>query len=298
MSWRPIYWPTRHEEDAVGTAGCAGAALLSGQTGNGDSQVGVGQKRTALITGASAGLGAEFARQFAARGYDLVLVARRVDRLHILAEELRSTHVIKVTIWPADLSDPTAPTALVRELGQLQQHIDVLVNNAGSAGPDLLQERDWAVHRRYQELMMTSAVALAHELVPPMVERGYGRVLNVASMAGRIMRGGDTTYGPAKAFLIAHSEALAGSLQGSGVRVMALCPGFVRTEFHTEPELHALRDSIPGWLWYDAQTVVREGLSALERGRVVYVSGRLYRRLDAFTGMRAVRALVRRWRRA
>lgn len=248
----------------------------------------------ALITGASAGLGEEFARQLAQHGYSLVLVARRQDRLDALAAELRTEYAVEVTALVADLSDPNAPAELSAQLTGLSLDIDLLVNNAGAAGPGLLEDRDWAAHRAYQELMMTSCAALNHLLLPGMIERKYGRVLNVASMAGRIMRAGDTTYGPAKAWMIAHSEALASTVRGTGVQVMALCPGFVRTEFHADPSMHALRDAIPNWLWYSKQTVVSEGLAALERGRVVYLSGRLYRWVDPLAQSVLTRWLLRR----
>ena len=254
-------------------------------------------ERTALITGASAGLGAEFARQLAGQGMHLVLVARREGRLASLAQELSAAHAIQATVIVADLSQASAPAALLAELRQRNLTIDVLINNAGSAGPDLLLDRDWAEHRAYVELMMTSAAALAHLLVPGMVERGFGRVLNVASMAGRLMRANDMTYGPAKAYLIALSEALASSVKGTGVNVMALCPGFTRTEFHSEPQMHALRDAIPEWLWYDAEVVVAEGLRALARGRVVYSSGWLYRLVDPLTQSVFSRFLLRSLRR-
>lgn len=227
-----------------------------------------------------------------------MLLARRADRLAALAQELSAAHGVQVHTVVSDLTDSEAPQALFAELERHNLSIDILINNAGSAGPDLLDDRDWAQHRAYTELMMTSAAALAHLLVPGMVGRGYGQVMNVASVAGRLMRANDTTYGPAKAYLIALSEALASTLEGTGVQVMALCPGFTRTEFHSEPHMHALRDAIPDWLWYDAAVVVEEGLRALSRGRVVYSSGRLYRLIDPFTQSVFTRFLLRRIRRS
>jgi hypothetical protein len=236
--------------------------------------------RTALVTGASAGLGAEFARQLGARGYDLVLVARRQDRLDDLAAELRSRYGHAVTVLAADLADPDAPERLRRSLDERGIAVDYLVNNAGAAGPSLLDEPDWPTLRRYLELMIDSVAHMCHLFVPPMRERGWGRVINVASVAGRVARAGDATYGPAKAYVVALSEGLAATLKGSGVNVCALCPGFTHTEFHDVGGLTEMKAGTPGFLWYDADVVVREGLDAVERGRPILPSGRLYRWLD------------------
>ncbi len=238
------------------------------------------ERRTALITGASAGLGTEFARQLAARGCDLVLVARRRERLEALADELRESAGVSVTVLAADLSEPDAPETLRQALAADGTPVDILVNNAGAAGPDLLEERDWQVQRRYLELMMISVAHMCHLFVPAMRERGFGRVINVASVAGRVARSGDTNYGPTKAYVVALSEGLAATLKGTGVHVTALCPGFTHTEFHETAGLQEMKASTPGVLWYDAHVVVREGLAAVERGRSVQVSGRIYRLLD------------------
>lgn len=250
-------------------------------------------KRRALVTGASAGLGVEFARQLAARGHDLLLVARRQDRLESVADEIRTAHAVDVVACAADLSDREAPARLetfVRERGLA---IDVLVNNAGSAGPDLLADRDWAAHAAFLELMMLSVTQMCHRFVPPMRERGFGRVINVSSFAGRLARPAGANYGPAKAYLVALSEELALVLRGSGVHVCALCPGFVHTEFHETAGLMAMKRGLPEFVWYDAATVVREGLDAVERGRPIYASGRLYRWLDPFAQSVWLRPLLK-----
>lgn len=233
--------------------------------------------RRALITGASAGLGAEFARQLAARGNDLVLVARRADRLEALARELREAHGVNVAVFAADMSDPAAPARLSRETEARGWPIDYLVNNAGSEGPDLIRTRDWSRNEAYLRLMMTSVAAMCHEFIPGMLERGHGRVINVASVAGQITVGGDYSYGPTKAYLIALSKALAASFRDEGVKVLALCPGFTHTDFHASERLTEMKKATPKFIWYDADVVVREGLGALERGRAEYSSGRLYR---------------------
>jgi uncharacterized protein len=238
------------------------------------------EKRTALITGASAGLGSEFARQLAGQGFDLVLVARRREKLEDLAAELRRDPGVAVTVVAADLAQPDAPEAIQRSLDEAGVHVDYLVNNAGAAGPDLLEERNWQGQRDYLELMMVSVAHLCHRFVPAMVERGWGRVINVASVAGRVARAGDTNYGPSKAYVIALSEGLAASLKGTGVNVSALCPGFTHTEFHAVGGLQDMKDGTPGLLWYDADVVVREGIRAVERGKPIQISGRLYRMVD------------------
>jgi short-subunit dehydrogenase len=125
--------------------------------------------------------------------------------------------------------------------------------------------------------MMTSVAAMCHEFIPSMVERGFGRVLIVASVAGRLTVGGDYSYGPTKAYLIAMSKALAATFRPEGVHVMALCPGFTHTDFHSSDRLTEMKSNMPKWLWYDADVVIREGLAALERGKDEYTSGRLYR---------------------
>ncbi|MEN8158573.1 MAG: SDR family oxidoreductase [Myxococcota bacterium] len=234
----------------------------------------------ALVTGASAGLGVEFARQLAARGVGLLLVARREERLRALALELGEEDGVRADVLAADLSEADAAAgieAFVRERGL---RVDWLVNNAGSAGPDLLEDRDWSEQRRFFELMMISVAELCHRFVPAMRERGFGRVINVSSFAGRLARPAGANYGPAKAYLVALSEELALALRASGVHVTALCPGFTHTDFHEAAGLMDMKRALPGFIWYDAETVVREGLDAVERGKAIHVCGRIYRWLD------------------
>jgi hypothetical protein len=231
----------------------------------------------ALITGASAGLGSEFARQLAAAGHGLILVARRTQPMETLAEELRERYGIAVDIMTADMCDESAPARLFAETQQRGLQVDYLINNAGSEGPDLINERDWAKHDAYLRLMMTSVAAMCHEFVPGMIERGFGRVLNVASVAGLLTVANDYSYGPTKAYLVALSKALASTYKEHGVYVMALCPGFTHTDFHASERLTIMKSNMPKFAWYDADVVIREGLAALEKGKDVYTSGRLYR---------------------
>ncbi len=247
----------------------------------------------ALITGASAGLGMEFARQLATDGHGLILVARRAEPMEALAAELREEHGIAVDIITADMSVPTASGDLFAETERRGLQVDYLVNNAGSEGPDLIETRDWPRHEAYLRLMMTSVAGMCHEFIPGMIERGFGRVLNVASVAGRLTVNGDYSYGPTKAYLIALSKALASTFKSDGVHVMALCPGFTHTDFHASDRLAAMKGGMPKFLWYDADVVIREGLGALEKGKDEYTSGRLYRFLVPILKPRWMQGLIK-----
>ena len=254
----------------------------------------------ALVTGASAGLGAEFARQLAARGKNLLLVARRVEPMERLGDELREANNIDVTVFAADMSDASAPAQIQVFANASELQIDYLINNAGTAPPDLIRDGDWSAHNAYLDLMLVSVAEMCHRFIPPMRERGFGKVLNVASVAGLISLAEDYSYGPTKSYLVALSRALSKTFKADGVDVTALCPGFTHTDFHATPKLTEMKNGMPGFLWYDADVVVRDGLNALEKGREVCVSGRLYRYLlvplmrTRLAGWLAARLNVRR----
>lgn len=194
-----------------------------------------------------------------------------------LAEKLHDEYGIKVDVMKSDLSLPGAPSEIFDEVVARGLSVDFLVNNAGANGPDLLQKRDWSASQRYIELMMTSVAAMCHHFIPPMIRRGAGNVINVASVAALITVPGDYSYGPTKAYLVAISKALNVSLQHTGVSVLALCPGFTHTEFHNSEALTKMKRSTPDFIWYDADIVIREGLDAAAKGKDVYISGRIYR---------------------
>ncbi|MEK9655856.1 MAG: SDR family NAD(P)-dependent oxidoreductase [Halieaceae bacterium] len=234
----------------------------------------------ALITGASAGLGAEFARQLGAMGKPLILVARRQERLTLLAEDIRSAHSVQVETISADLSDAKSAEEIANICASHNWQVDWLINNAGVAGPDLLNDRDWQAQLTFFQLMMLSVADLCHRFVPGMAERGYGRVINVASVAARVPRSGGCNYGPAKAYLVALSEELQLTVASSGVNVSALCPGFTHTDFHQTAGLMDMKNKMAKWLWYDADVVVRDAINGVEKGKAIVVSGRLYRWLD------------------
>jgi short-subunit dehydrogenase len=235
-------------------------------------------RRRALVTGASAGIGGEFARQLAAHGCDLALTARREDRLQALASELRATHGIDVQVIADDLADPAAPARLVAAATRDRGAVDILVNNAGYGVPGRYDKVDWNTHARFMQVLVGAPLHLCHLLLPAMRERGYGRIINVASLAGLVpATPGNTLYAPAKAFLMRVSQALALENRAHGIHVCALCPGFTHSEFHDVSQARVLVSKLPGWMWSNADDVVRQGLDAVERGQVVYVPGRVNR---------------------
>jgi short-subunit dehydrogenase len=249
---------------------------------------------TTLITGASAGLGAEFAAQLAEYGYDLVLVARRADRLEPLGASLTDRFGVNVLVVAADLSLPGVPTSVQQQVAEAGIEIDYLVNNAGASGPDLIRDRDWDEHEAFFRLMMTSVAQMCHLFIPDMQRRGFGRVINVASVAGLVALSDSANYGPVKRYVVGLSEELANKVKGDGVHVTALCPGFTHTEFHDVAGLTQMKSRMPKLLWYDASVVVREGRQAVESGKSVQVSGSLYRLLVPLLRFRLVQRIAAR----
>jgi uncharacterized protein len=225
--------------------------------------------RTVLITGASAGIGAALARTYAAQGWNLILTARREGPLQTLADELTAAHPVTATVICEDLSDPAAPERLVAAIAARGVSVDGLVNNAGFSRVTGFLATDLTAHRAMIQVMLTAPIELSRLLLPGMVERGFGRVLNVASLAGQMpATGGDTLYGPIKSFLIKASQGLHLETRGTGVHVTVLNPGYTLTEFH---DVNGSRDQVskayPAWMWMDADRVARIGYDACEANR-------------------------------
>lgn len=241
-----------------------------------------GNSRWALVTGASAGIGAAFANELAARGMSLVLTARREDRLQALATQLQSTHSIRAECIVADLADPAAPATIAAELEHRSIAIDILVNNAGYGVPGHFLTSTWQTHADFIQVLITAPCDLTYRLLPGMRERRYGRILNIASLAGHLPgSAGHTLYAASKAFAIRFSQSLALENIEHGVNVCAVCPGFTYSEFHEVTGTRALVSKMPKWMWMQAADVARIGLDAAERGEIVCVTGRANRAIKA-----------------
>ena len=231
------------------------------------------QQKTALITGASSGIGAAFAEVFASEGYRLVLTARREARLHAVAERLAREHGVQVDVVPADLTQRGAATHLYAELQRRQLVIDALVNSAGFGAPGKYTDAEWHVHEDMLQVMAVGTSELTYRVLPGMVERGHGRIINVASIAGLAPAGAGTMYGAAKTFVVSFSVSLAREVARHGVSVTAVCPGLTRTEFHQAPGMHDTVKGVPGWMWMAPLTVARQGFAAAAAGKGVIVNG-------------------------
>ncbi len=244
------------------------------------------RRRTALITGASAGIGVAFAEQFAARGYDLVLTARREERLRTLGVRLEGTHGIRTQVMPFDLSEADAVKRLAEALSTTGIEVDALVNNAGYGVPGRYLRNSWETHDAFLRVLTTAVAELTYRLLPGMVERRFGRIINVASLAGLVpASAGHTLYGASKSFVIRFSEALALETAQHGVHVSAVCPGFTYSEFHDVNGMRAKVSRMPSFLWMDAARVAREGYDAVEAGTSVYIPGRVNRAIAGLSAM-------------
>jgi short-subunit dehydrogenase len=231
--------------------------------------------RLALVTGASAGIGAAFARIMAAHGYDLALTARREDRLKALADEIRLSHGVEVLILPADLADPAAPRALLARIAEHGRDVDALINNAGYGLAGAYASTRWEDQQALLQVMVTAPCELAHRTVGGMIERKFGRVVNVASVAGLVAgSAGAGLYGASKALMVRFSQSLHLETLNTGVHVSALCPGFTYTEFHDVNNTRALVGAqTPPWLWMGADEVAAAGYEAAEANRPICVPG-------------------------
>jgi uncharacterized protein len=242
---------------------------------------------TALITGPTSGIGNAFARRLAADGLDLVLVSRDGVRLEELALGLRTTYGIDVEVLVADLVDDEGCRSVEKRLAE-GDPVDLLVNNAGFSLNKRFVTGDIEDEEAMLRILVRAVLRLTRAAVPGMVARGHGAVINVSSVAGFVPQG---TYSAAKAWVTAFSQGLAGDLDGTGVKVMALCPGFTHTEFHDRAG-HDMSKT-PDWLWLNAPEVVDDALRDLRRGAAVSVPGAQYKAIVTLARHAPVRTLTR-----
>lgn len=229
--------------------------------------------RYALVTGASSGLGADFARQLAAQGVHLGIVARRVDRLEGLAEELRKAHGVEVDVLASDLSQGASVDALLNTLSERGRHVDILINNAGLAVFGTFAEVPWDRTEQMLQVDMVTLTQLTRKVLPGMIARRYGRVLNVASIAGFQSSPGYACYSACKSYVIRFTDAIAFELRGTNVTATSLCPGVTQTEFLDvagQPMTFYYR-----LLMMQSADVVRIGLRAMQKGKVRVITGLL-----------------------
>ena len=242
---------------------------------------------TALITGGTSGIGAAFARALAARGDDLVLVARDRDRLTATADQLRRAHGVEVETLRADLADRDDTLRVAARLSDVDRPVHLLVNNAGFGVPYALTDPDSTPHEHAVDVMIRAVLILAGAAGRTMRTRGHGAIVNVSSTAGFITMG---SYSAVKAWVTSYSEGLANELAGTGVSVTALCPGWVRTEFHQRASIRAA--GIPAPLWLDADRLVAQCLDDVARGVVISIPSRRYQVL-IWLARHAPRATIR-----
>lgn len=250
--------------------------------------------RTALITGASAGIGEAYAKGLAESGFNLILTARRKDKLDQLAQQLEDTFGIQTLVLPADLASDTAPAELMKQIENAGWAVDYLVNNAGYGVGGQYTSNPWSTHSDFMQVMVNAVLELTYLALPSMQARGYGRVANVASLAGLMpSTAGHTLYGACKSFLIKFSESLNDENREHGVHVCAVCPGFTYSEFHDVAGTREQVSQMAGYMWQTADEVVAEGMRATEQGKSYYVTGGVNRFL-AWLGRHLPRGLLYR----
>lgn len=241
-------------------------------------------KRYALITGASAGIGKEFSLQLAKEGWNLLLIARRENSLKELSTQLMKDNSIDVQYFVSDLSDTSQPQKIYDFCTQNNINIAMLVNNAGYGLPGDFQNNTWQAQNNNLQVMLHSVVEICHLFYPSMLEHKYGRIINIASLAGFAPpTAGHTLYGGIKSFVIRFSHSLHLEAKDKGIHVTALCPGFTYTEFHDVNGTRSMVSNLPKFMWMSSQEVVQQGINAVEKNQAVKINGKINRIIAALS---------------
>ena len=244
-------------------------------------------RKLMLITGASAGIGEEFAKQYAALGWDVALTARRADRLEKLARDLEEKYKISTIVISQDLARANSVDTILKEIKETGRHIDGVVNNAGYGLPGTFFNTKWKDQAAFLRVLYSAPIELNHKVLPGMAERGFGRIINVASLAGFTPgSNGHTLYASVKSGMIKFSESINAEAKAAGhedVHCTALCPGFTWSEFHDVNGTRERSNEMPDWMWMEAEPVVEAGIDACERGYPVVVPGAVNKGLAALS---------------
>lgn len=249
--------------------------------------------KSALITGASAGIGRAIALELASRGATPILVARREERL-LEVKERCERHAVNAHALVLDLARTDAVPQLLRLLSERQLSVDILINNAGYGPKESFSQTPWSEHSRMLQLMLVGVVELTHALTKGMLERGWGRIMHVASVAGDLPSTPKSTlYGPTKSFLIKFARGHNAELSGTGVHACALCPGYTYSEFHDVSGSRERVSRLPALLWMDADPVATSGVSAMLEGKAVHYPGTVNRVLHGLTKLLPASAVQR-----
>ncbi len=251
-------------------------------------------KRTCLITGASAGIGKAFAEVFAEKGWDLILTARRKDRLQEVAADLEKRFGTHSLVIPTDLNEAAAPDQLFEDITTHGVHVDAIINNAGYGVKGKFLDNPWYTHRDQIENMATAPLHLSYLFLPGMVEKGFGRIINVSSVSGIVPGSpGSTLYGGIKSLLIQFSETLHMEYARFGIHVCAVCPGFTWSEFHDVMKTRENMNTMPKIIWLKAEDVARQGYDGVMKGNPMVVNGWQYKLVTSIIKV-LPRGLVRR----
>ena len=241
-------------------------------------------KKYALITGASAGIGKEFALQLAQSGWNLMLIARRENQLKSLCQQLSEDYSIDARYQVADLADDRQAHIIFKHCKSNNLNIAMLVNNAGYGVPGDFEKNDWQTHKDSLQVMLNGVIELCYLFYPDMLKAQYGRIINVASLAGFAPpTAGHTLYGATKAFIIRFSHTLHLEGKNKGIHVTALCPGFTYTEFHDVNRTRHMVSKLPKFMWMKSKDVVKQGIIAVEKNQAVKVNGKMNRTIAAIS---------------